>query len=194
MNKCQYCGSACNGLATHCLKCAAPLPVNIVKPMRQVATVSITAHQYPVTQTSLKDFAIYFSVAFGVVAILCATVYFVNLASPLSLVSEVSTAAPAAYTLEDSGFVADLKYTFARKEDKTVALFLPKMIPRNDEIMILATNKVINHAYGERVIGRPKPDGIRLSYFGETHNFMVMIIKEDTGEIHTLSIERVKRT
>lgn len=204
MNDCKYCGASNPATVFNCLKCNAMMPVQPVpvqhitvtqqRPLKIKTQEPIAAvryiEQYPVTQMSLKDLGVYVGCAFATFGVVLAVLYFMSLAAPPPFVSAPSA---AVYTLEDSGFVADLKYNFSRKEDQTTALFYPKMIPRNDEMMILATTKIINHAYGERIIGRPKAEGIKLIYFGETHNFTVTIIKEDTGEIHTLVIERVKR-
>jgi hypothetical protein len=192
MNTCQYCQAPSYVGQIACSKCAAPLPTTFNMPVQQVAPfpAAYPRQQYKVTEMTLKDLGIYLAVIMGVICFILGAMYYMDWANKKTLTSRVTTPVSAPYTLEDSGELADLKYTLSRKGEKTVALFLPKMIPRNDEWMILATTKVINHAYGERVVGRPKADGIHIVYPGETHKFSVTIIKEDTGEIHTLVIER----
>lgn len=180
MNRCQYCGSNNNAVSS-CSKCAAPLP--------EVKYAYPPAPRYTVTKASIKDFAPYFVGILLIAGLILGTIYLKG----KKAVSEIAIPAPVAYTLNEAGTVSNYKYSVKREGEKSVALFYPIMIPRNDEIMIAATNKVIWHAYGEKTIGTPKPDGIQLRYFGETHNFMVTIIKEETGEIHTLVIERVRR-
>ena len=139
---------------------------------------------------TLKDLGIYLVVILASIGLIMGVMYYMDMANQKTVTAKVTTPASTPYALDDSGSIGELKYSFSRKGDKTVALFLPKMIPRNDEWMILATTRVINHAYGAKVVGRPTPEGKELRYPGESHPFFVTIVKEDTGEIHTLIIER----
>jgi hypothetical protein len=102
-----------------------------------------------------------------------------------------SVAATAKTVSTESGSVGSYKFTLMRKDSESVvALFQPVMLPRNDAIMIVATQTVIKQAFGDEVSNRPEADGQELRYQSKSHEYGVIIIKEDTGEIHTLVIRQ----
>lgn len=190
MNKCQYCQTPAYINQIACTKCAAPLPVYSANTMVYDEPVAYPQQQYKVTEMTLKDLGIYLVVILASIGLIMGVMYGMDRLNQKTVTARATTPVGAPYSLDDSGFVGDLQYTLSRKGEKTVALFQPKMIPRSDVAMILATSKVINHAYGERVVGSPKLEGNKIVYSGETYKFSVTIIKEDTGEIHTLVIDR----
>jgi len=106
-----------------------------------------------------------------------------------SAAATVPTSAPTA-THEELGFYGDYKFSFRRQGEKVEAVFFPKMLPRNDAIVIGATRKVIKQVFNEDVSDIPTVVGRSIKFSGPSHSFMVMLVKEDTGEVHSLVIER----
>lgn len=86
------------------------------------------------------------------------------------------------------------KYTYKREGEMVIAMFHQNFLPRIDSILVGASKHVIKEAFSASALG----DGylvnsggvnvIRLD--GDGHAFDILPIKEDTGEIHTLRIDR----
>lgn len=111
--------------------------------------------------------------------------------------SSPSNTSPTKASPQDgSGKYADYEFTYKKSGDQVVALFMSPMLPRNDSIVVSAARAVIESGYQEKTSGSPRlvtwsvqgkaVNAIKL--LGERHSFVVVPIKEDTGEIHTLSI------
>ena len=88
----------------------------------------------------------------------------------------------------------DYKYQYKREGERTVAIFAEKFLPRNDTIVVGAIRAVVKQTYNENLTGSPslKQQGeLNKIYFeGKKSNFYVNLIKQDTGEVHSLVIER----
>lgn len=106
--------------------------------------------------------------------------------------SPAPSAAPPEFEPEVQGAYEDYKYTFRKQGEKVAALFLPKMLPRNDAIFISATRHVIKQAFNEEVSSSPTVAGRAIKFSGPSHSFLVVPIKQDTGEVHSLTVERIE--
>lgn len=93
-------------------------------------------------------------------------------------------------------------YSYKREGDTTVAMFVKRFLPRDDTIVVGAIRDVIRRAYKEETHGAPylvdatttggtATRGIRVD--GAKNGYVVIPVKEDTGEIHSLTITRVAR-
>jgi hypothetical protein len=164
-----------------------PFPVAQQRIVRQGPTLKATVKSES-TATSLKDLAIYAGVAFGVVAFFCLVIYALNKYEPFS--GPGAVAITSLEPPEEIGFYLDYKYSFKREGNKVAALFLPKMLPHNDEIFIGATRKVIKQAYGKEVSASPTLVGKEIKFTNGRDTFYVLPFKEDTGEIHSLVIRQ----
>jgi hypothetical protein len=92
-------------------------------------------------------------------------------------------------------------YSYKREGDRTIAMFVKRFLPRDDTIVVGAIRDVIRRAYKEEANGSPylvdwnangtATRAIRVD--GAKSGFIVLPVKEDTGEIHSLSITRVAR-
>jgi len=88
-------------------------------------------------------------------------------------------------------------YSYEREGDTTVAMFMNRLLPRDDTIVVGAIRDVIRRAYNEETHGAPylvdtsTTRGIRVD--GAKNGYIVVPVKEDTGEIHSLTITRVAR-
>ncbi len=93
-------------------------------------------------------------------------------------------------------------YSYKREGDTTVAMFVKRFLPRDDTIVVGAIRDVIRRAYKEKTHGEPylvdtkttgrtAARGIRVD--GAKNGYVVVPVKEDTGEIHSLTITRVAR-
>lgn len=88
------------------------------------------------------------------------------------------------------------KYPFYYKREggKTAAVFAPKLLPRDDSTVVAAIREVIKLDYREDANGNPSLTNeggsnlIRID--SEKGRFYVLLVKEDTGEIHSFVIER----
>lgn len=76
-------------------------------------------------------------------------------------------------------------------------MFVQRFLPRDDTIVVGAIRDVIRRAYKEETRGAPyvvdttTAKGIRVD--GAKNGYVVVPVKEDTGEIHSLTITRVAR-
>lgn len=210
MNNCHYCGEVNPSTVFNCLKCSAMMPVQPVPvaipsviqqrkekiTVRQIEppaqkTVQSMGRHYQVTETSFKDLCIYMCCGFLVVALIGGFMYFASAMKPDPPTYKATSESVSANT----GFYLDYKFTIMKKdtETKIVALFQPKMIPRNDEIFIGATRKVIEQAYNETTSKEPFPVGKAIFFPCSSGAYAVIPIKEDTGEVHSLVIEKVDK-
>jgi len=93
-------------------------------------------------------------------------------------------------------------YSYKREGDTTIAMFVKRFLPRDDTIVVGAIRDVIRRAYKEETYGAPyvvdttttsgtAARAIRVD--GAKSGFVVVPVKEDTGEIHSLTITRVVR-
>ncbi len=93
-------------------------------------------------------------------------------------------------------------YSYKREGDTTVAMFVKRFLPRDDTIVVGAIRDVIRRAYKEEASGAPylvdatttggtATRGIRVD--SAKNGYVVVPVKEDTGEIHSLTITRVAR-
>ena len=93
-------------------------------------------------------------------------------------------------------------YSYKREGDTTVAMFVKRFLPRDDTIVVGAIRDVIHRAYKEKASGAPylvdatttggtATRGIRVD--SAENGYIVVPVKEDTGEIHSLTITRVAR-
>jgi len=139
---------------------------------------------------TFKSFSIYFGIAIGVVCLFCGMFYVLNKIQPLPASNSTPTVELVA---SETGFYLDYKYTVMKKDGKIAALFQPKMLPRNDEIFIGATRKVIKQGFSEDTYKEPFLVGKSIMFPGSSCVYAVVPIKEDTGEVHSLVIERIKK-
>lgn len=92
-------------------------------------------------------------------------------------------------------------YSYKREGDTSVAMFVKRILPRDDTIVVGAIRDVIHRAYKEKASGAPylvdattggtATRGIRVD--SAENGYIVVPVKEDTGEIHSLTITRVAR-
>ena len=88
-------------------------------------------------------------------------------------------------------------YAYSYKKDgaKTDAMFVKKFLPPDDKVVIAVIRDIIARSYGDKVDSPPRLEGsgaeqtIRID--GKTHAYIVVPIKENTGEIHSLIITRL---
>ncbi len=93
-------------------------------------------------------------------------------------------------------------YSYKREGDTTIAMFVKRFLPRDDTIVVGAIRDVIRRAYKEEASGAPHlvdttttggtaVRAIRVD--GTKNGYVVIPVKEDTGEIHSLTITQVAR-
>ena len=132
----------------------------------------------------------------------------VNSPSPTAASSPVETIKPTSPVSSVGN--SDMKeaeyngytYSYKREGDTTVAMFVKRFLPRDDTIVVGAIRDVIHRAYKEKASGAPylvdatttggtATRGIRVD--SAENGYIVVPVKEDTGEIHSLTITRVAR-
>lgn len=99
---------------------------------------------------------------------------------------------------EKEGKYMDYHYYYKIEGDTTVALFAKRYLPRDDTIVVGAIRDVIQRAYQDRTSGAPYlvetgTSGKAIRIDGAKYGYVVLPIKEDTGEVHSLTIRRVAR-
>lgn len=90
-------------------------------------------------------------------------------------------------------------YSFKKDGSKTVALFLPRFLPRDDKIFIGATLDVIKRSYQDtansdaRLVDSPAggTSARMIRFESKKNGYLVLPVKEDTGEIHSLVVTQV---
>lgn len=183
-SKCANCGLSNYAGAVNCRRCSVGLNVAYASP---VAVAYPSAHQTAPEMLGKREII---TVAVAFVVAFFALLGIVNY-HPKPDVSQVPAVAPALpATPEEIGFYGDYRYSFQRQGEKVAALFQPKMLPHSDVMFIAATRQIISQAFSEDVSASPTLVGKLIKFTGPKHVFMVTMIKEGTGEIHTLVIER----
>lgn len=94
---------------------------------------------------------------------------------------------------ENKGKYLQYDYWWMTSNGKTVAIYSP-FLPRNDTIVIGAMFDLINTVYGEHKIVDQNPqlvyrNGTNVVLFkGVKKDYLFLIIKEDTGEVNSLTL------
>lgn len=96
---------------------------------------------------------------------------------------------------QETGKYLDYSYTILRKEGEPISVisFQP-FLARDDTILIGAMREIIKQIYGENRLKKMTPtvvnkDGTNLLMFeGIEKNYYFLIVKEDTGEVHSFSL------
>lgn len=109
-----------------------------------------------------------------------------NSVSPTRTTTDPLTSVP-----EKAGNFQGYAYTFKSDGAKTVALFVPKFLPRDDTIVVGAIRDVIKRAYNDDANGSPRLVDRAIRVDSKSKGYMVTLVKEDTGEVHSLVITQV---
>ena len=86
-------------------------------------------------------------------------------------------------------------YSYKKDGEKTVATFAPKLLPWDKDIVASAIRDVIVRSYGDKVDSAPHIEGkgsaqtIRIT--SNNHQYVVVPVKEPTGEINSLIITQL---
>jgi hypothetical protein len=109
----------------------------------------------------------------------------------------VTGKAPDGVAIHDARF-EQYRYRWAQQGGCAVALFQPRKLPRNDDVVIPAMRHVIQTALGADVRRAESKLLLRgevntIAFQAEESGFEVATIKEDTGEPHTIVVWRVAR-
>ena len=87
-------------------------------------------------------------------------------------------------------------YQYIKLGEKTVAMFTEKLLPRDDKIVVGAIRSVIEQSYEDNATGSPslKNHGginkMKIHIESKKSDYYVTPVTEDTGEVHSLEIER----
>ena len=99
------------------------------------------------------------------------------------------TAEPTVLRMGDA-VVGGHDFQFLELADgRVIALFSP-MLPRNDRLLTRAIAMVVLNAFADVVTSDPRVEGQWIVVSSEKHTYRVLIVKEDTGEVHTMQVER----
>jgi len=80
---------------------------------------------------------------------------------------------------------------FEMSDGRVVARFLP-MVPRNDQALARAIGLAVLNAFEDVVTSAPRLNGRWIVVRSKQHTYRVMTVKEDTGETHSMLIEKRK--
>lgn len=105
-----------------------------------------------------------------------------------------ATSTPVREVQELQGRFMDYNYTILFQDDasKYVATFQP-FLPRNDTILTGAMLETVNRVYGKNTVKNLNPkmvsrNDVNLIMFeGVGKNYYFLLVKEDTGEVHSMS-------
>lgn len=110
-----------------------------------------------------------------------------------------NSSAPNAASDEKESDYKGYHYFYKQDGNKTVALFAKRFLPRDDTIVVGAIRDVIRKVYKEETYGEPYVQNttaggtavraIRVD--GSKYGYLVVPIKEDSGEINSLTITQV---
>lgn len=119
-----------------------------------------------------------------------------NLATPLPK-PQPSVAPSVVSVPEVAAKFGPYAYTYQNYGTKTVAVFVPKFLPRDDTIVVGAIRDVIKRSYKDDASGSPGltdlggTKSIRID--SKAHGYLVTPVKEDTGEVNSLVIEQINK-
>ena len=88
-------------------------------------------------------------------------------------------------------------YSFTQQNGMVAATFEP-FLPRNDSILIGAMLELVIKVYGKHQIVDLKPNIVNrngqnlISFHGKGYEYFFLIMKQDTGEVHSISMWREK--
>lgn len=94
-----------------------------------------------------------------------------------------------------AGEVDGYRYSYKKDGEKTVATFAAKLLPADKDVVARAIRDVIYRSYGDRVdsdpliVGTGPEQTIRIA--GDKRQYVVVPVKESTGEIHSLIITQL---
>lgn len=100
---------------------------------------------------------------------------------------------PESSTISKSSKYLNYEYTLIEKDNKTVIVF-PNYLPRNDNVVVGAIKYFILEIYNENILESSKPslenrNGVNLIKInGNKSDYFVQLIKEDTGEINSITL------
>jgi len=112
---------------------------------------------------------------------------------------QVETQSPQTSTTENAsenlsvGSYSNFSFTYQKQNNKVGVTFSP-MLPRNDEIVIGAMKAVVKTVFGEEIAASSQPHlvdrgGVNIIVLsGDGTDYLFLLIKEDTGEIHSFSV------
>lgn len=90
----------------------------------------------------------------------------------------------------------DYEYYYNKDGEKTVAIFVPKFLPRDDKIVLGAIEDVVKRSYKDVGLTNARivraEDGVTnlLRMDSKSSAYLTLFIKEDTGEAHSLVVTR----
>lgn len=115
-----------------------------------------------------------------------------KIASALFVALAVACGAAVA---DGSGLYLKHNYTYTQKDGMVAAVFKP-FLPRDDTILIGAMLELVNTIYGKHQITDLKPNIVSrngrnlIRFRGVGYDYLFLIVKQDTGEVHGLSMWR----
>jgi len=125
---------------------------------------------------------------------------FTELTSPVKPTSKPKKQKIVKSELPKEGYGRFMKYrySFGFTNNSYIITYTP-FLPRDDAIVIGAMLDAINNIYGKHKIIDFKPrfvnrNGIKyISFTGIDFNYLFLLIKQDTGEVHSFSLFREKK-
>lgn len=121
--------------------------------------------------------------------------------SAQNLTNLSATPKPSSKAIELKGDETKSKYLsyefyYTKEGEKTIAIFVPTFLPRDDKIVIGAIEDVVKKSYNDRGLTNPRlvpaENGTTnlLRMDSKSNAYVTLFVKEDTGEIHSLVITR----
>lgn len=124
--------------------------------------------------------------------------------SPISSVpalpapTKASTTPAQTIAGEEKADYQGFSYTFKKEGEKSVALFLPRFLPRDDAIVTGAIKDVVRRSFKDDGLSNARlvdwnasgspTKAIRMD--SKTNVYFTVLVKEDTGEVHSLVVTR----
>ena len=107
-------------------------------------------------------------------------------------------APPPKKTTQRKGTYGRYSYTYVRVGSRYAVTFRP-FLPRDDSVVIGAMLELINSVYGKHLVTNLTPDLVpregtnAIRFKGKKHDYLFLLLKEDTGEVHSFRMWRESR-
>lgn len=118
-----------------------------------------------------------------------------NAAPVASPVSQVKSLPPEGGDIPRPGDIKGYRYTYKKDATKTVATFLGKLLPADNNLMIDAVRDVVERSYGDRINSSPRVTGSgpsrSMRVASKEHDYLIVVINNESGEIRALIITQM---
>lgn len=118
-----------------------------------------------------------------------------NAAPAASPVSQVKSLPPEGGDIPRPGEIKGYRYTYKKDATKTVAAFVGRLLPADDNLMLDAVRDVVERSYDDKINSAPRITGSgpsrSMRVASKEHDYLIVLINSESGEIRALIITQM---